>query len=431
MASITSSLMTQLTRRPEKLRLLLGLVQRLRPVARFGPTFLVLGHAEVREVLERTDEFEYTPDVRRATLLGDFLVGLDDQPANLREDRLNRQVLDALFDRKLEPAIKAALESVEKRLRDLANGRIPRDLVGDLAEPFLIGFAEHFFGVPAPTDVRSRVIASDDPVRILALWVRKSGALLLAPVPAPFGQQRVGEACVVELRQYLSRVVCRAEATLEARRKRSTTALTLADANNVLEGLLIGLHDMASAGTAPTRDQIVPAVVRMLGGLLQAANPTVIKTFVNATEHLLETGRQFTAEGIRSDAGRQVLLEALRFRPTFPMLARHCPRTAELAAGSSCQTTVPAGATVVVSPMAAMFDPRAIEQPDVFSHERAPADYLIFGHGGHRCPGDRIGLRLVQSLLAWLAEQGFFSNPKTYKMVFDGAAVDAYKMVQA
>jgi len=58
-----------------------------------------------------------------------------------------------------------------------------------------------------------------------------------------------------------------------------------------------------------------------------------------------------------------------------------------VAKGTKHARMVPAGARVVAGPLAAMFDPEAIEMPWRFCSSRALGDFLHFGHGERACFG--------------------------------------------
>jgi cytochrome P450 len=100
---------------------------------------------------------------------------------------------------------------------------------------------------------------------------------------------------------------------------------------------------------------------------------------------------------------RQIVYEALRFRPMVPLVVRHSPRETILAKGTDRARMVPAGATVIAAAIAGMFDPEVFENPSRFSSHRKLAAYLHFGFGRHACFGkyiaDVVLVEITRSLL--------------------------------
>ena len=100
---------------------------------------------------------------------------------------------------------------------------------------------------------------------------------------------------------------------------------------------------------------------------------------------------------------RQIVYEALRFRPMLPLLVRYSPRDSIIAKDTKRARTAPAGGRVIAAPLAAMFDPDAIEMPWRFCSSRPLEDLLHFGHGDRTCFGkyvaDAAMLEIVRSLL--------------------------------
>jgi cytochrome P450 len=118
--------------------------------------------------------------------------------------------------------------------------------------------------------------------------------------------------------------------------------------------------------------------------------------------------------------------EALRFRPAFPLLPRYCPRRTTLAYGTPLATEVPAGATVFVSPLAAMFDPAFVDKPEQFIPSRSTQPHYVFGWGLHRCLGERLAYSAIPRLLLKLIAKRKINGAG--RIVFDGPAVASYRV---
>ena len=159
---------------------------------------------------------------------------------------------------------------------------------------------------------------------------------------------------------------------------------------------------------------------RNIAGHIVTASAVVTKAFAYALDQLLknEGARKEAIIAAKSGNRRemaQLLLEALRFNPVFPMLSRYCPRNTTIAFGSTRETEVSAGSLVIASPLGALFDPVVIDNPERYSYARTlelNSDWitrkgaggyggsansgrgagLIFSGGTHWCIGDEMAL---------------------------------------
>ena len=181
-------------------------------------------------------------------------------------------------------------------------------------------------------------------------------------------------------------------AELEARRSEPT------DRDDVL-GRLLAMHE-TPGGDRFTEAEIVDSMVGLaIGWLWHGAKASLL-----AVDGLLERPEALALaqQAARSGDGervRRVLWEALRFRPVQVGLPRTCPHDTRLAVGTPRETEVPAGAFVLVGTHSAMWDDTAIPDPRDFDPTRADQQYLIFGHGDHRCMGESIIRRQLPAML--------------------------------
>ena len=81
----------------------------------------------------------------------------------------------------------------------------------------------------------------------------------------------------------------------------------------------------------------------------------------------------------------QIIYEALRFRPMLPILSRYVPRETIIAKDTRHARLVPAGATALAPPIAAMFDPEEFPNPWRFSRTRCLKKYVHLGDGPRLC----------------------------------------------
>lgn len=373
-------------RRPRLLRTLVGLARRRKRFLRLGEYTFVAKADDVREVLTRNDDFLVGPINQTKVLTGDFLFSLDPSPKYQDEKDLIRKALPGNRIAKLE-------RITDRAARDVLAAKAvksPFDAV-DFAERVTVRIAKSFWGLD-PAGARSRVVRADEGEDTMVLWLRKLAAVITSGEPAPFGLIEAGRTCRDEYMRFV-------QAACEARAKRNKPG-----------------YDVIGRLVKLARD---PEVARRnVAGLIVTAAAVVTKAFAHALEQLLlnedarARARDAAQAGRRAEVA-QLLVEALCFNPVFPMLTRYCPRNTTLAKGTAHESEIPAGSTVVVGLIGALFDPKAVREPGRFGYGRAlelnpgwstaggryggPANSgrgadLLFGGGTHRCIGDQMAL---------------------------------------
>jgi cytochrome P450 len=127
---------------------------------------------------------------------------------------------------------------------------------------------------------------------------------------------------------------------------------------------------------------------------------------------------------------RRYVLEAMRFSPYPPYAWRYCTRDYMIAAGTSRERVIPAGALVVPILLGAMFDSEVVSNPNAFQPGRPDHEYLNFGHGLHECLGKMLGeMLIVEMARAVLALPGIRrapGNPGHPKSGQSGAIPEGY-----
>lgn len=371
-------LFNALQRRPALLLLVTGLLRRTRPILGAGRSYLVCKDADVREVLERGDDFELGPVNGPKMLCGEFLLGMDPSSQYHGEKRRVRQVLqDARQDFRgiVEEVCTAAAADL---LRGGRRGRRHRiDVVTGYAELVPARVVQRFFGVSAKGAKSAFLKGSEEDV--LRLWLRKVGSVIAGSWPPPFGARQIAERCKEEFQDHFQRQLAAPEPGAPGR--------------DVLTRLL-----GPASGRRDPREQ--DFVWRNLAGMVLAGCGPLAKSFTQILVQLLRRPESFelAVKAATTDDGRTLralALEAMRFHPTFLVLPRYCPRDTTLAAHTPRRTPIPAGSVVYCLTVAAMFDPEAVPEPEVFRPGRDYA-YLHFGTGGHRCIADEVDLVMPQ-----------------------------------
>jgi len=140
-------------------------------------------------------------------------------------------------------------------------------------------------------------------------------------------------------------------------------------------------------GGSPDND----AIRRNIAGIMAAMvyNTGTFLTF--GMRELLRRPAEAARARAAAEAGdvelvRRYLYEAARFAPAAPLLARHVPNETKLAVGTNRECTMPAGSTLVVGILSALFDEDGYDEPNSFDIDH-DAEMLHFGHGVHRCLG--------------------------------------------
>jgi len=104
---------------------------------------------------------------------------------------------------------------------------------------------------------------------------------------------------------------------------------------------------------------------------------------------------------------RDHVLELMRFRPIFPLLARDVPRDTEFETGGRGNAQCPAGGKLTILSIAALFDPRAVPDSGKFCPHRnwgheVDLRYLMFGYGTRQCPAKDYAVEIMTIALIGL-----------------------------
>ena len=360
---------------PRLLRPLFTLLRRVAPILVVGKRAVVTRHADVIEVLTRDTDFTIAEvnEKRINAIDGPFILGMDRSPQYDREEAaLRRAVRRADLERIRNFVAHSAAE--------LAGAARPKgriDVVGGFARVVAMRLVGSYFGIPAP----------DEPT--MMRWMRDVFHDIFANPAADPLVHRDATRASAELRQHMDGVI--------AQRKAQRGAPEQPD--DVL-GRLLALQDEAHTWLDDN------GVRRNLGGLIVGAVDTTSKFVTLAIDELLRrpdalAGARRAALAGDVEAVRRYAYEAVRFNPHHPVQARHCGRETELAAGTTRARRIPAGTSVFVGTLSAMFDPAAFPRPKEFHADRE-AEYLHFGYGLHHCFGLAINGVQIPELVAAL-----------------------------
>jgi cytochrome P450 len=381
------------------LKLGFAVLRRVRPVAIFGNSLVVTKASDVREVLERFDDFTLGDFIEPGMPWGSFLMTVDWRDQHAQERRLLESVVIPSTD------VQTIREIVAARCRqqiNAANGRI--DVVSQLFEPVVVSIATKYFGVPPLDGSEQR----------MAHVMRDLAGIIMVNPP-------VGSKPWARSRDSIANITTHLLAELSARNSVSAgPTTTVLPGDDLLTRLVKRLH------VDPKPSWFEKDWIRCyLTGLLATGTATIVRAGAHAVDQLLahpaalkeaqtlaaelEREEEKERSGMESRAVelrcalRRYIYEALRFRPMLPLLIRDTPRETVIAPGTKRSRLVPAGTRVIAPPLAAMFDPEVFTMPWHFQPSRPLERYLHFGHGARHCFGKYIAetalMETIRSLL--------------------------------
>lgn len=356
-------------------RLPLALLRRFWPTLKIGNFLLVTKNADVREILERQAEFEtpYGPKMTEIAGGTNFILGMQDGPAYRR---MKSSVLSAFPVDEVEAVVRpiAARHSQEIMLR-AAPGF---DVVRDLLRVVPVRICRDYYGM----------VVDDESE--FADWLLALSSLLFSdPTDSPV------------MRELALVAADRMTAVID----RSIEAIRDGEAN--------GETPLARLVAMLDRKQVsLGEIHSIMLGMLAGFMPTNLLQGGNCLDVVLSRPEAQEAVEAAVSAGDdklldKLILEAMRFKPIWVGPFRRAASDAVIAKGTRRERLVKAGTTVMPATLSAMFDPEAVQNPEMFDVDRPKRDYLVFGHGIHLCIGSAIArVEIAENFRALFARKG-------------------------
>jgi len=393
------------------LRRVFAVLRRVAPVLVLGKAVIVSRHHDVAAVLDRDEDF--TIAELNASVMdrvnGPFILGMDRSDQYQREDTiLERCVRPGDLDRvrAIVRASTAELIAAAQETGRIDTGGATRriDIVNGLARVTAVRVVGSYLGVAGPDEAT------------MMRWMRTIFHETFLNVTRDRAVRRSGEQSGREFHAYLHDLLERRQAQVAA------------GDGQAPDDFFTRLVHLQLGDDAATRlsDE---GILRNIGGVVVGAVDTTSMATAHVVDELL--GRPEALAVARSaarDPGALVpiVMEALRFHPINPVLARWSGRDTVLAEGTHRQRRIRAGRAVYASILSAMFDPAVFEQPDTFRVDRPVSSYLHFGHGLHTCFGERINLvQMPETVSALLSLDNLRRAPgRAGRIVYDGPFPD-------
>ncbi|MEQ9179492.1 MAG: cytochrome P450 [Nitratireductor sp.] len=327
------------------------------PILSLGKTVIVFKNADVREVLERQEDFEtpFGPEMEEMAGGANFVLGMQDG-AEYR--RVKSALLSAFPPAEIEAVVRpiAARHSAE-----IMRAAMPGfDVVDRMLKIVPVRICRDYFGMAIEDDVA------------FADWAIALSSLFFAD---PTGSAGTRELAVVASARMLE-TIDHSLARVRAGHGPSDTPLAR----------LVAMRDADPAALG--EDEIRSIMMGMIAGF----TPTNLLAAGNALDVVLTMPEARAAVEAALAGGDDAALtraidEAMRFKPINPGPFRTVPRDTVLARGTRRQKTLKAGTTVWPWSLSAMFDEDDVAAPERFDPERPQRNSLVFGHGIHWCVG--------------------------------------------
>jgi len=344
-----------------------------RPILVTPEVTLAARFDDCSEILRRHDTFSvalYKPKQ------GDYWMDEDDTAVHWRE----KSIMRAILDREDIPAIRSYVADKAAALLAAAGNSI--EAVAGLTRGVPLALVQDWFG-----------LTHSDPAKLCkwsywnqidAFWNQPFDAFTWAD-PGKVVSER--EAANLEMAAYLVGLVALREGELKLG----------ADHHDSVSRLL-----ELSSSKAVNFD--LKRVLINVGGLLIGAVETTSHAVVNALDTLLQRPDDLAkarAAALSDDAAAVdgYVFEALRFKPAFPYFFRVCEQDTVLGRSEAYEAPIAKGTTVLAVTHSAIFDPKAMSNPDNFDPTRGPDNQFTFGYGLHECLGRAIGEVMIPEIV--------------------------------
>ncbi|KRR04801.1 hypothetical protein CQ12_21390 [Bradyrhizobium jicamae] len=246
---------------------------------------------------------------------------------------------------------------------------------------------------------------------------------------------------LMEIRYVAGQLLAGSSATLRVQRRAELCA-------DALRARISGVSDdIRQAWQVPASLKFIE---RNAVGLAWISHPVTVQSGALIVQELLrrpEAHKALRAEAQRlgtpavwqdanfRDRVRDHVLELMRFRPIFPLLARDVPRDTEFETGGRRNAPCSGGGRMTVLSIAAMFDPHAVRHSRQFCPSRNWGNqqslrWLMFGYGTRQCPAKDYAVDILTSALIGLLilPELQLAGRKRKAITYDGALMSGMRV---
>jgi cytochrome P450 len=331
------------------------------------PYVVVVGHDAFVKVLGDHDSFSVSDYARKMGVIGTFLLGREFTPAYSDEIGALRCAMPP------EDLVRIRQIAADEAGKQFGTAGRRLDVGRELARPVLLALVDKYFGVPATGTPLFDWCAA------VSTYVFTPDVFLLPDA------HTIAADAGARMRDHIGKAldVCARGADAVA----DTVIFRLAHAE--------GSHGLGA-------DRVLDTVAGTIAGALI---PT-FQEFVQVVDVLLDLSPQrfrdvqTIARAEKQDLLLPSILEAARFSPRPPLLARECVCRADVGG-----MRVSPGTVVLAVAFTAAFDWKIAPRPWRFLAGRPPAAYPIFGYGQHHCVGATPERPIAQTVMTQMAIQ--------------------------
>ncbi len=345
---------------------------------------LVMKSADVIEVLDHPEVFSVRHFAEKMSPLGEHMLSVDVSPIHAIEKPWMRKMMPATDMKRIgEMVDRMALISTDLMQVVSEDGKSAKlDVVNALGRRVPILLSGEYFGFPGPD------------MTTMYRWSHATQEDFFHNLP---NQRKLRNRAVKASEEMLAY----ATDLIEKRKAALKDPATSAQADDVLSRMLKN----EKLDTADLTDDRVG--INIVATLI-AGVETTETVVVQALQELMKRPEQFelakkAALANDDELLRKYVWEALRFHPLNPVMPRYAEKDYVIGKGTSRETKIERGATVLVGTQSAMFDEEVIPNPKAFSIDRPASIYMLFGYGHHRCLGEMVSSvqvpRIIKSLL--------------------------------
>ena len=375
----------------------LGGFRRFFPRVRWGKVVFLTRFEDVREVLERQDEFEtpYGRELREFSGGFDFLLSLKDGKLYREQKSV---VLSAFPPQEVDDRVRKIAAECSKEIVSYAGEKF--DAASQLMRIVPVLICRDYYGL----DI-------EDP-RQFGDWAISINQILFGDWGADTVTRELAVAGSASLFATVDRSIILAENAIKQGDVVDTplgrlVQMAQSDHDNPFKRVMEIVHETNPQAT--DREVIRSIMVGMVVGFA----PTNLLGGINCLDAVLNRPEIFDyiKKAIKDGDNPRLdkaILEAMRFKPHWIWPWRYAGEAKTIGVKRGRPYNIPAGATVLPATRSAMFDESVVNDPWAFNPDRSLSENMVFGVGIHRCIGAAIAsVQIAEAFRALFEKPGF------------------------